>query len=166
MDFFFWLFALCMFAAGLGVILNRNPIASALCLVLTILAMAGLFVLLHAFFLAAIQVIVYAGAVMILFLFIIMLLDLKAEEHRRIQLFGLAMGVGVGLFFAFQFYRVLRDTEAGRRLISSLPPAASNDIPAIGTLLFNKYVLPFEAVGILLLVAMIGVVLLSKKEIK
>ena len=163
---FFWFFAGLMLLGGLSVILNRSPIASALSLVVTIIAMAGLFVLLHAFFLAAIQVIVYAGAVMVLFLFIIMLLDLKAEERRHIKPFGLAAGGLVGLFFACQFFRVLHQTEAGTRPIASLPPAAADDIPAIGTLLFSKYILPFEVTSILLLVAMVGVVLLSKKEIK
>jgi len=161
---FFWFFAGLMLLGGLSVILNRSPIASALSLVVTIIAMAGLFVLLHAFFLAAIQVIVYAGAVMVLFLFIIMLLDLKAEERRHIKPFSLAAGGLVGLFFGCQFFRVLHQTEAGSRPIAALPPPAADDIPAIGTLLFSKYVLPFEVTSILLLVAMVGVVLLNKKE--
>jgi NADH-quinone oxidoreductase subunit J len=164
--FFFWFLSALMLLGGLGVLLNRNPVASALSLVITILGMAGLFVLLHAFFLAGIEIIVYAGAVMVLFLFIIMLLDLKAEGGRRVKLFGLSAGLAVGVFFAFQFFRVLHALPEGHKTLGSLPVPQADDVPAIGALFFSKYVLPFEATGVLLLVAMIGVVLLSKKELK
>src|SRR5947208_2627612 len=87
----FYIFAFLTLAFGFLVVANpwsRNPVTSAMFLVLTIISLAGLFVLLHAYFLAAVQVLVYAGAVMVLFLFVIMLLDVKAEEKRRIR--GLA----------------------------------------------------------------------------
>src|ERR1700688_1549529 len=87
-DFFFYLFAILTLVCGALVIANpfsRSPVTSAMFLVLTIVSLAGLFVLLHAFFLAAVQVLVYAGAVIVLFLFVIMLLDLKEEEVRRIR---------------------------------------------------------------------------------
>src|SRR5207247_8530954 len=86
-DLFFYLFAFLTLMCGFLVIANpfsRNPVTSAMFLVLTIVSMAGLFVLLHAFFLAAVQVLVYAGAVIVLFLFVIMLLDLKEEQRRKI----------------------------------------------------------------------------------
>src|SRR5467141_3497795 len=95
-DVLFYIFAAMTLVCGFLVIANpfsRNPVTSAMFLVLTIAALAGLFVLLHAFFLAAVQVLVYAGAVMVLFLFVIMLLDLKAEERRKIKKLGLAAGV-------------------------------------------------------------------------
>src|SRR6202167_4368373 len=88
-DILFYVFAFLTLACGVLVVANpfsRNPVASALFLVLTIVSMAGLFVLLHAFFLAAVQVVVYAGAVMVLFVFVIMLLDLRDEELRRLKL--------------------------------------------------------------------------------
>src|SRR6266498_5001174 len=94
-DFCFYLFSALTLLCGFLVVANpfsRNPVTSAMFLVLTIVSMAGLFVLLHAFFLAAVQVLVYAGAVMVLFLFVIMLLDLKEEEQRRIKAFGLVTG--------------------------------------------------------------------------
>lgn len=163
---FFWPLSFLMLAGALVVVLARNPVASALSLAFSIVMMAGLFLCLHAFFLAAIQVIVYAGAVMVLFLFIIMLLDLKAEAARRVRWFGLLCGGAVGLFFAWQLRRVLLADPAGRVLSSSLPPAPPDEVPALGALLFGKYVLPFEVVGVLLLVAMLGVVVLGKKEIK
>src|SRR6478672_6659959 len=99
-DALFYFFAASTLLCAVMVIANpfsRNPVTSAMFLVLTIASMAGLFVLLHAFFLAAVQVLVYAGAVMVLFLFVIMLLDLKEEERRKIKIFGLAAGaVSVG----------------------------------------------------------------------
>src|SRR5215467_14124254 len=99
-DILFYLFAALTLLFGALVIANpfsRNPVTSAMFLVLTIVSLAGLFVLLHAFFLAAIQILVYAGAVMVLFLFVIMLLDLKEEERRKIKSFGLVTGlVSVG----------------------------------------------------------------------
>src|SRR3954466_3461988 len=95
-DALFFIFAALTLVCGFLVVYNplsRNPVTSAMFLVLTIASLAGLFVLLHAFFLAAIQILVYAGAVMVLFLFVIMLLDLKAEERRKIQRVGLAGGI-------------------------------------------------------------------------
>src|SRR5271165_2287628 len=97
---FFYLFAFLTLLCGVLVIANpftRSPVTSAMFLVLTIVSMAGLFIQLHAFFLAAVQVLVYAGAVMVLFVFVIMLLDLKEEERRKVKFFGLAAGlVSVG----------------------------------------------------------------------
>src|SRR5215472_10499489 len=92
----FYIFAFLALVFGFLVVANpfsRNPVTSAMFLVLTIASLAGLFVLLHAFFLAAVQVLVYAGAVMVLFLFVIMLLDVKAEERRKIKMFGLIGGL-------------------------------------------------------------------------
>ena len=99
-DVLFYVFAALTLLCAVLVIANpfsRNPVTSAMFLVLTIISMAGLFVLLHAFFLAAVQILVYAGAVMVLFLFVIMLLDLKEEERRKIKFFGFVAGlVSVG----------------------------------------------------------------------
>src|ERR1051325_1347434 len=93
LDILFYVFATLALACGLMVLLSRNPVTSAMFLVLTIASLAGLFVLLHAFFLAAVQVLVYAGAVMVLFLFVIMLLDVKAEERRKVKVFGVSAGL-------------------------------------------------------------------------
>src|SRR5882757_4295062 len=90
-DVLFYVFAALTLLCGILVVANpfsRSPVTSAMFLVLTIISMAGLFVLLHAFFLAAVQILVYAGAVIVLFLFVIMLLDLKEEEQRRIKKLG------------------------------------------------------------------------------
>ena len=103
-DILFYVFTALAFVCGIMILVSRNPVNSAMFLVLTIASLAGLFMLLEAFFLAAIQILVYAGAVMVLFLFVIMLLDLKVEERRRIKVLGLATGaiaVGAigGIFF-------------------------------------------------------------------
>src|SRR3984957_18755111 len=92
-EILFYFFAALTLICGVMVILGRNPVNSAMFLVLTIVSLAGLFVLLHAFFLAAVQVLVYAGAVIVLFLFVIMLLDLKEEQRRRIKMFGIVAGL-------------------------------------------------------------------------
>ncbi len=161
----FYIFAFLTLACGFLVIANpfsRNPVTSAMFLVLTIASLAGLFVLLHAFFLAAVQVLVYAGAVMVLFLFVIMLLDLRIEERRKIKAFGLGAGlVSVGAILA-----VFLSSLASSRLTSEESPTLEGATIPLGKLLFKQYVLPFEVVSVLLLVAMVGVVLLSKKELK
>ncbi len=132
-------------------------------LVLTIISMAGLFVLLHAFFLAAVQIIVYAGAVIVLFLFVIMLLDLKEEQRRKINLFGIVTGlISVGAILTISL-KALGAERPGANLPA---PQIEGGTAALGKLLFTQYVLPFEVVSILLLVAMVGVILLSKKDLK
>lgn len=163
-DILFYVFAALTLGCGVLVIANpfsRNPVTSAMFLVLTIISMAGLFVLLHAFFLAAVQILVYAGAVIVLFLFVIMLLDLKAESVRKIKFYGVFAGlISVGAIFTI-FLKSLHATP----LENSVPPTIEGGTAALGTLLFKQYVLPFEVVSILLLVAMIGVILLSKKNL-
>src|SRR5436190_13499157 len=95
-DLFFYIFAFLTLGCALLVVANpfsRNPVTSAMFLVLTIASLAGIFVLLHAYFLAAVQVLVYAGAVIVLFLFVIMLLDLKEEQRRHLRKFNLITGI-------------------------------------------------------------------------
>jgi NADH-quinone oxidoreductase subunit J len=164
-DVLFYVFAALTLVFGVLVVANpfsRNPVTSAMFLVLTIISMAGLFVLLHAFFLAAVQIIVYAGAVMVLFLFVIMLLDLKDEQRRKIKMFGIVAGlVSVGTVVAI-FLKSLHATN----LNAHPSPTTEGGTKVLGKLLFTQYVLPFEVVSVLLLVAMVGVILLSKKDLK
>ena len=161
-DIFFIAFALLSLACGILVILSRNPVNSAMFLVLTIASLAGLFVLLNAFFLAAVQVLVYAGAVMVLFLFVIMLLDLKEEQRRKIKKFSLALGTLVVAAVGFLLMRTIWFSGVGR----DAQPQLEGGTRQLGTTLFRDFLLPFEVVSIILLVAMVGVVLLSKKELK
>jgi NADH-quinone oxidoreductase subunit J len=164
-DILFYIFAFLTLVCGFLVVLNpfsRNPVTSAMFLVLTIASLAGLFVLLHAFFLAAVQILVYAGAVMVLFLFVIMLLDLPAEERRQIKKTGVVLGlISVGAIFVITLQSLLQSP-----LNSDASPTLEGSTIPLGKLLFTRYLLPFEIISVLLLVAMVGVILLSKKDLK
>jgi NADH-quinone oxidoreductase subunit J len=164
-DALFYTFAFLTLVFGFLVIANpfsRNPVTSAMFLVLTIVSLAGLFVLLHAYFLAAVQVLVYAGAVMVLFLFVIMMLDLKAEERRKIKTFGIVGGlISVGSILAIFLSSLLNAPLGATEL-----PGLEGDTVSLGKLLFTQYLLPFEIVSVLLLVAIVGVVLLSRKDLR
>jgi NADH-quinone oxidoreductase subunit J len=163
----FWIFAALMLVFGLGVVFFRNPVSSAVCLVMSFISLAALFVTLDAFFIAVIQVLVYAGAVMVLFLFIIMLLDLKAEARRSLNL---AAWIGGGLVVGGFTVLLLQVIASDPRFLAAKPemtvPARFDDVAAVGEALFTYYNLPFQIVGVLLLVATVGVVLLSRKELK
>ena len=160
-DIAFYAFSLLTLLCGVLVITNRNPVTSAMFLVLTIVCMAGLFVLLRAFFLAAVQILVYAGAVMVLFLFVIMLLDLKEEARRRIKKIRLATGALAVLAVMGIVLSVIWDASPA----TATPTVVAATAP-LGRLLFNNFLLPFEILSLLLLVAMLGVILLSKKDLK
>jgi NADH-quinone oxidoreductase subunit J len=162
--FLFWLFALMTLIFGAAVIVNRNPVASALSLVVSFLGLAALFMSLDAYFVGIIQVLVYAGAVMVLFLFIVMLLNLQAEERRRINWRGAAGGTGVALILLIQIVFVIRRFEPARKTFPPLSGSTTDDVRNIGSALFGNYNLPFQIIGVLVLVATIGVVLLSKRE--
>jgi NADH-quinone oxidoreductase subunit J len=163
-DILFYVFAAATLICGALVVANpfsRNPVTSAMCLVLAIVSLAGLFVLLHAFFLAAVQVLVYAGAVMVLFLFVIMLLDLKEEEQRRIRWVSAVLGVVTVAVIYGLFLRAFGSLNGG-----AAAPQLEGATAPLGRLLFTDYLLPLEMLSLLLLVAMVGVVLLSKKDLK
>ena len=141
---------------------SRNPVTSAMFLVLSIVSLAGLFVLLHAFFLAAVQILVYAGAVMVLFLFVIMLLDLDEQQRRKLSRFGLVTGIlGAGAFAIILLGAVVGPGTRDGLTTSTLEGRTE----LLGRMLFTEYLLPFEALSVLLLVAMVGVVLLSKRDL-
>lgn len=163
-SFLFWIFALLTLVFGAGVVLNRNPVASALSLVVSFLGLAALFMSLNAYFVGIIQVLVYAGAVMVLFLFIIMLLNVRAEERRQINWLTVLGGSCVALILIIQIVSVIRRFEPARHGFPPLGSPAGDDVQNIGALLFRNYNLPFQIVGVLVLVATIGVVLLSKRE--
>jgi NADH-quinone oxidoreductase subunit J len=164
--FLFWFFAALMLVFGAAVVLNRNPIASALSLVICFMGLSALFMSLDAFFIGIIQVLVYAGAVMVLFLFIIMLLDLRAEQLRKINLVAVAGGTAVALALFIQIYFVIRQLGAAGQPFPALAAGKADDVHQIGSLLFTNYNLPFQIIGVLVLVATIGVVVLSKRELR
>jgi NADH-quinone oxidoreductase subunit J len=164
---FFLLFAAAAVLGALMVVLQKNPVSSALYLVLAFCSLSGLYVLLEAPFLAAVQVIVYAGAIMVLFLFVIMLLNLQKDVdeglHRAARrLFGWLLGI----VLAAQLWLVLRRPwglgPEGRE-----PPEAVHRVgntQALAGRLFTDYLIPFEVVSVVLLVAMVGAVALSLRR--
>jgi NADH-quinone oxidoreductase subunit J len=162
--FLFWLFALLMLIFGVAVVINRNPVASALSLVVSFLGLAALFMSLDAYFVGIIQILVYAGAVMVLFLFIIMLLNLQAEERRRINWLATAGGISVPLILLIEIFLVVGHFKPARQTFPPLTRSTTDDVWNIGALLFSNYNLPFQIIGVLVLVATIGVVFLSRRE--
>jgi NADH-quinone oxidoreductase subunit J len=163
--FLFYFFAFLMLVFGAAVILNRNPIASALSLVICFMGLSALFMSLDAFFIGIIQVLVYAGAVMVLFLFIIMLLDLRAEQLRKINYVAVTGGFAVALAFFVQICFVVKQLSTAGE---PFPPLVgkTDDVHNIGQLLFTNFNLPFQIIGVLVLVATIGVVVLSKRQLR
>ena len=159
----FYIFSSLTLLCGLLVVFNpfsRNPVTSAMFLVLTIISMSGLFVLLQAYFLAAVQILVYAGAVIVLFLFVIMLMDVREEERRRFQKLGTFLGGAAVAGLAGIMINTVRLSEIGESLVAR----GEGETDSLGQLLFTSYVLPFEIISVLLLVAMVGCILLSKRE--
>ncbi|MBN8695375.1 MAG: NADH-quinone oxidoreductase subunit J [Bacteroidetes bacterium] len=160
--FYFLSFLAIMF--GLMVVLSKNPIHSVLYLVLTFFAIAGHYVLLNAQFLAAVHIIVYAGAIMVLFLFVIMLLNLnkETEPHKNVWL-KLSAAVAAGLLLVVMVGS-LKNAEM-IAATNAFDPSVGL-IENLGKTLFGEFLLPFEVASLLLLGAMVGAVLLGKKSIK
>jgi len=159
----FWILAIGLVGTALAVVINRNPVASALSLVVAFLFLAALFVTLEAFFLAMVQIIVYAGAVMVLFLFIIMLLDLGEDERKPFPFVKVGLVGLISALFLSVFNRVLNDLPAGNMKLAWGEEEKALTANELGTILFSDYLLPFEITALLLLVATIGVVHLSRK---
>ncbi len=183
-SYLFWLFSTVMLIGGTAVIAFRNPVSSALSVVTCFVGLAGLFIGLSAFFVGVIQILVYTGAVMVLFLFIIMLLDLKDEEKRANSLAPVAAGLTLVVAFVVQFVGIL--SRSPNKIAPSLDPSALSaaaqgfpetgkiavalnqgklpDVHLIGHTLFTQYNFLLQILGVLLLVATVGVVVLSKKQ--
>jgi NADH-quinone oxidoreductase subunit J len=161
-DVMFLFFAAAALLSGVMMILSPSPVASAMSLVMVFVFTAGLYVLLQAFFLAAIQILVYAGAIMVLFLFVIMLLDLRERQRWWVgNGLGLLGGPLLGLAFAAAVATTLRrthwpETDAGGLLRGELAQVAG--------VMFSHYLLPVEIVTLVLLGAMVGVVALNRRE--
>lgn len=156
-DFVFYLFALLTVGSALAVVLNRDAVNAALCLLLSLVGLAGLFVLLDAALLAFVLLLVYAGAVVALFLFIIMLLDTSPAAQKPFGKFSVAAAVLGGALLLVGAHMVG---------INAPKAAAPSTVPTLkhyAELLFTNYLLPVQVVGFLLLIAMLGVIVLSKK---
>ena len=160
----FFVFAVPLVATALGVLLARNPVYAAMNLVAAFFFMAGIYVLLTAHLIAFMQILVYAGAVMVLFLFVIMLLSL-GDEHlvrgpskRAIQWVGVFGAVALAGVIGVAVSRV---TDAGAASVD----AGFGTVKAVGRVLFTEFLLPFEATSLLLLVAIVGAVVVAKERI-
>lgn len=169
--FLFWFLAIVTLASGLSVILMSNPIYSALSLAMTMVGVAALFATLNAYFIAGVQLIVYAGAVMVLFTMVIMLFDLKADlkSFSRGMFTGAVKIASVGLF-AGLVVGAIKETIGSGQIVEK---AADNPVlvgtgmettKALGNILFTKYIFGFEALGVLLLVIAVGAVALSRSK--
>lgn len=158
----FWVLSALAIGCGLGVILSRNPVASVIFLILTFFMISGHYILLNAQFLAVVNIIVYAGAIMVLFLFVIMLMNLNADtEPQKSRLIQVAGAISGGTL-------LLVVLAALRTSLYSVPlEKGATDIGLIenlGKTLFTKFVLPFEVSSVLFLSAMIGAVIIGKRE--
>ena len=164
---FFYLFAGITVASAFMVVTSRNPVHSVLYLILAFVNAAGLFMLLGAEFLAMLLVVVYVGAVAVLFLFVVMMLDVDFAEFRQGFLQYLPIGALIGLIFAVELLLVVGtwaiDPQIVRAPVAAIPSNVSNT-EAIGQVLYTQYIYYFQAAGLVLLVAMIGAIVLTLRE--
>ena len=168
-DFTFYLFAISLLTGGLLTVMARNPVHSVLWLILAFLSAAGLFVLIGAEFVAMLLIIVYVGAVAVLFLFVVMMLDidfaaLKAEMARYLPLgalIGVVLLMQLGLAFGVWEFSDGVDTRLG----NPIPPLEqAHNTQALGLILYDRYILLFQLSGLILLVAMVGAIVLTLRH--
>ena len=164
--YFFIFLAVLAIASALAMVTNKNTVNSALFLVLNMMALAGLFLLMKAQFLAIIQVLVYAGAIMVLFLFVIMLLNVDAEESLfnkfRVKYFvAFVLGVAV-------FAQIIYSIGSFSDTLPAISPdmAEVGTVEAVGEVLFTQYLLPFELTAILLTAAVVGAILVAQHKVR
>jgi len=162
----FFACAILAVAGGILLILAREPIHSALSVILVMMSLAILFLLLGAEFIAAVQIIVYAGAIMVLFVFVIMLLNAGSEERTNFSHIAKFVGVPLGFFLLLLTAHWLFHSPAGASIANG---PGSVDVPdtttrALSMLLFRQYLFPFEATSILILIAVLGALILARKE--
>jgi NADH-quinone oxidoreductase subunit J len=161
----FFVLALMAVAGATVLILAREPIHSALALVLVMISLAVLYLLLGAEFIAAVQIIVYAGAVMVLFVFVIMLLNAGVEDRTHVSKIATWIGVPLGFFLLLEiahiFWHTRMSAAMGGGAGTPFEPASTHDL---SMQLFQQYLFPFEATSILILIALLGALVLAKKE--
>ena len=172
MDFaliLFYFFGALLLASALAVVMVRNPVHAALFLVLAFVTAAGLWLLLYAEFLAITLVLVYVGAVMVLFLFVVMMLDINIDVLREGFWKNAPIAALVGLVMAFEMTALLLRGSKGVAAAGVAPPAGYSNTKALGSVLYTDYVFPFELAAVILLVAIIAAIALTlrtRKETK
>ncbi len=163
---FFLIFAILAIASAIAVISLRNPVHSAIFLMVCFIQVAAIFVLLRSPFLAVVQIFVYVGAVMVLFLFVVMMLDIKkAVIERFVYGRGKFWAISAAVVLIYEINKVLRRSSLYSQVMSS-ERHLDGSVAEIGTVLFTDYILPFEVISIVLLVALVGAIVLGRKEIK
>ncbi len=163
-QFFFYIFAITAVASAIAVISLRNPVHSAVSLMVCFIQVAAIFILLRSPFLAAAQVFLYVGAVMVLFLFVIMMLDIRKVSISRFMPGGLFWIIVLLVVLAYEIFAMILKSRIAAQSISSV--RLDGTVMEIGRALFTKHLLPFEIVSVILLVAMVGAIVMGKKEIK
>jgi len=165
----FYAFALLVLGGGILTITRRNAVHSAISLIVSLLGVAGLYLLQQAEFLFAVQVVLYVGGIMLLFLFVIMLVNLddaaKERQFNKAWLVGLAAVAGVAAEIGYFIYRGKDSFHVADVMAAVPPPAALGNTEMLADSLFSEYLLPFEIASILLLVAVVGSVVMAKKRI-
>ena len=163
----FYAFAFVTIAAAVMVVSSRNPVHSVLYLILAFFNAAGLFVLIGAEFIAMILVVVYVGAVAVLFLFVVMMLDINFVELRQGFMQYLPIGALLGLILLVELFFVIgiwSFSEDGSMLAAAIPVQKITNTHALGNVLYTKYVYLFQAAGLILLIAMIGAIVLTLRS--
>jgi NADH-quinone oxidoreductase subunit J len=161
-EYLFWFLSFVAVFSGIVVILSKNPVHSVLYLIVTFFAIAGHYFLLNAQFLAAVHIIVYAGAIMVLFLYVIMMLNLNKLEDERRSLWPKAVSAIAGGVLLLVLVAALRKTDEMMLVPGN---ADAGLVQNLGKTLYKDFLLPFELASILFLAAMVGAVYLSKKDI-
>lgn len=161
---FFLIFAIIAIISAIAVISFRNPVHSAISLMVCFLQVAAIFILLRSPFLAVAQVFLYVGAVMVLFLFVIMMLDIRKAAIGRFVPGGLFWIIALLIALAYEMFAVISKSSFQARSIAA--PRLDGTVAEIGKALFREYLLPFEVVSVILLVALVGAIVMGKKEIK
>ena len=164
--YLFYAFAAVLLVSGMLVITVRNPVHAALFLVLSFFTAAALWLLLYAEFLAITLVLVYVGAVMVLFLFVVMMLDINIDVLREGFWRNAPLAVLVGLLMAFEMAALLLRGSRGAAAAGAAPPAGYSNTKALGSVLYTDYVFPFELAAVVLLVAIIAAIALTLRHRK
>ena len=159
----FFLLSIILLITAVGVIASHNPITSALCLITNMFCIAAMFAMLNADFLATVQIIVYAGAVMVLVLFVLMLLNIKVETPKGKSFFFIALCVAAGVAFVGLGAPLLNETF---KVFPDPSPKFVGTMNEVGKELYTKYIFPFEAASILIMAAVAGAVMLAKRKLR
>jgi NADH-quinone oxidoreductase subunit J len=159
----FWIFSILGLAGGIGLILNRNPVHAALSLILNFFSIAGLYLSLESQFLAVIQILVYAGAIMVLFLFVIMLLNLNKETSDGPFTFARMAAWVLGIAFMVEMFVILRGQFSTGTGDLHEKAFTWGTVENIGAIMMTKYIFPFEMISVVLLAALVGAIVVAKR---